>query len=491
MEHDHDATEVAVGESLLEIDFNLTPRITITPRRTVRQQQPKPNEEKTAEQSNEESASLSPHSQQTGGRATIPIGFASALASAAVLQRRTIFARPPDGRRSTETALTEIENGETASPTARKKRKLATAFDLPRLIRPQPLRVRRSAQRTAIQPFYIRLAAYIFSCRYVTASQVFRRFTELLSTERTTQRHLSNMVNHGLIAVASTRGTSPNFPFAYFVTRKGIGFLKTNLPNGNCFHIPATEERRSRGQSLHSLLHELCVSEFSLMLEKTAENRGDLQLVSQERRYFRRERCLTYFGEGTRRRIEPDFGFLPAMTGERGERTLLPFHFVEMELGTHRVVSLQQKLAAYDQWAVTESEGYFRETFQSIGEQKTNTNFRLLLVACDAYGGVGDDRRLLDLFVQSVALPQKMRDRIWLTTAAELNSHSSDAAPLSAPVWFRAKDAKHWMSEFRQAAHDSPRPERRRSYTQQRTFVAKQLSSMRRHALIPSKTWRQ
>lgn len=482
MEHDYDA--LGIGESGLEIDFNLTPEIAITPRRTVRQQEQRPNGEKTAEQSNEESASLSPHSQQTGGRARLPIGSASAWASASVLQGRTILARPPDGRRSTETALTETENDATKSITERRGRTPSTAFDLPRLIRPQPLRVGRTAHRTAIRPFYIQLAAYIFSSRYVTGSQVFRRFTEILSTERTTQRHLANMVNHGLIAVASTRGTSPNFPFAYFVTKKGIGFLKANLPNGDRFHIPATEERRSRGQSLHSLLHELCISEFSLLLEKTATSRGDLELLSQERRYFRRERCLTYSAEGTKRRIEPDFGFLPAMTSELGERTLLPFHFVEMELGTHRVLSLQEKLSAYDRWATTESGEYLKATYRRMFEQKANTNFRLLLIACDAYGGVGDDRRLLDLFAQSITLPAKMRDRIWLTTAAELNAHSTDAAPLSASVWFRAKDARQWIPEFRQAA-ESQEGQGRRSYNQQRTFVEQQLSTMRRHALIP------
>lgn len=236
-------------------------------------------------------------------KATIPFGVAAFLFGGTLAEWQSVrrlnpnvrlFApRPPDGRRSTETASTEIENGATELPTTRKRREPATAFELPRLIRPQPLRCRQPDRKTASKPFYVQLAAYIFSSRYATTSQVLRRFPELLSTERTAQRHLQNMVNHGLIAIASTRGTSPNFPFVYFVTRKGIGFLKANIPNGDRFQIPATEERRSRGQSLHSLLHEVCVTEFALMLAKTAQSRGDVELLAQERRYFRSDRRLT------------------------------------------------------------------------------------------------------------------------------------------------------------------------------------------------------
>ena len=203
------------------------------PRRTVRQQEERPNGEITALLTNEESASLWQHSQPAGGRARFPIGSAAAWATASGFQSHPNLARPPGGRHSTETAVTATTNGETETGTARKRRRLLTAWELPELIRPQPLRPRRRPRTAAIQPFYFDLAAFIFSSRYATGSQVLRRFPEQLHSERTAQRHLANMVDHGLIAVASSRGTSPNFPFAYFVTEKGTRFIKTHMRAGS------------------------------------------------------------------------------------------------------------------------------------------------------------------------------------------------------------------------------------------------------------------
>lgn len=470
MEHDHGTIEI--GERSSENGVNLTVRVDPRQRRTVRKQESWPNSEKTAQQSNGESATLWQPSLPTGGRATTPHGSALVFTTASVLPGRTAIARPPDGRHSTETATTEIENGETVIPTARKRKEPSTAWELPRLIRPQPLRLRHSELKTAIQPFYVQLAAYIFSSRYATASQVLRRFPEVLSTERTAQRHLQNMANHGLIAVASTRGTSPNFPFAYFVTRKGVKLLKAHLPNGSRVQIPATEERRSRGQSLHSVLHELCVTEFALMLATTAHDRGDITLLSQERRYFRGDRRLTYVDEGTTKRIEPDFGFLAAITNEAGEQSLLPQHFVEVELGTHRIAAIKEKLAAYDRWGATSSSDFLRASHLRFGVQKNNPNFRLLLIACDAYGGVGDDHRLLDLLIESSQLPPKMRDRTWLCKAMDLNAQARQQAPLNASIWLRAKDVKGWQP----------------NYGNRRKFFMEQIPYLRSHTLFPYTT---
>jgi adenosylhomocysteinase len=264
-------------------------------------------------------------------------------------------------------AGTATTNGETETRTEKRRRAL-TAWELPELIRPQPLRPNRRARATAVQPFYFDLAAFIFASRYATASQIRRRFPEQLRSERTAQRHLTNMVDHGLIAVASSRGTSPNFPFAYFVTEKGTRFINSHIPNGDIFHIPPTEERRTRGQSLHSLLHELTVTEFTLMLDITARNRGDLEILSQERRYFRKGNRLTYHSDGVSGRIEPDLGFLPALIGDDGDRKILPMHFVEMELGTHRISSLRDKLRAYDRWAHSEGREFLQAVYAQKGE---------------------------------------------------------------------------------------------------------------------------
>ncbi len=379
-------------------------------------------------------------------------------------------------------------NDATATRTATTRRLPLTAFELPELIRPQPLRRRRHGTATAMQPFYIQLATFFYLSRYATASMAFRFFPDLLQTERTTQRHLANMVAHGLIAVASTRGTSPNFPFVYFVTRKGIRFLREQIPNGDRIEIPATEDRRSRGQSLHSLMHELHITELSVMLAATARSRGDLHLLTQERRYFRRNRRLAYRNRGSSAWIEPDFGFLPAIDNGVGTRRVLPMHFVEMELGTHSVAQIRDKLIAYDRWATQEGREYLDKLKGRYTEQKANGNFRLLLVASDSYGRVGDTRRLLDLFVQAIELPPTTRDRIWLTTAAELKAHVYDPAPLAAAIWYRAKDAKFWLPEYRRSGETTNNCDERGrgQFVRRRNFVAERLPTQRRHVLFPN-----
>lgn len=464
--------------------------VPIRPRRTVRQQGERPNGEKTAQQSHDESASLRPHARSAGGGGENSYRLRRGYRhTSGVPESPNVSPPPPDGRHSTAMAGTETTNGETAQQCAPRRVPL-TAWELPQLIRPQPLRSRRRERAKAIQPFYVRLVSFFYSQRYATAAMALRFFPDLLKTERTTQRHLTNMVAHGLIAVASSRGTSPNFPFVYFATRKGIRFVSEQIPNGDKVEIPATEERRSRGQSLHSLLHELHVTEFSVMLANTARSRGDLQLLMQERRYFRRGRRLSYRDGETHNWIEPDFGFLPAIGHESESPRVLPMHFVEMELGTHSVSQIRDKLVAYDRWAVQEGREYLQNLYGRHTEQNANGTFRLLLIAADPYGRVGDIRRLLDLLVQAIELPRLMRDRIWLTTAGDLKAHVHDEAPLSAPIWLRAKDAKCWLPEYRDSMHKELTSNGRRMqhYARRRTFFADKIPSQHRHPLFSPAT---
>ncbi|GAB4159491.1 MAG: hypothetical protein Tsb009_36780 [Planctomycetaceae bacterium] len=170
------------------------------------------------------------------------------------------------------------------------------------------------------------MIAYNQLSRFVTTSMLRRRFPHHLTSERTAQRHLANLVERGLLATVSTWATGPNFPHVYRATPRGLRFVKQAFGDQLQFEISAAEEKRSRGHGLHSLLHELFISELMLDLIGGVEQRDDLQLLEIERRYHHPNRQLRYRERGAAKTIEPDLGFLVAGRGENGSRKLLPRH---------------------------------------------------------------------------------------------------------------------------------------------------------------------
>lgn len=447
-------------------------------------------------------AAASPRANAVGSRfPRIRLDFGSAVAVPSGFAELT--QSPPargrlDGRRRTATHETStwnnsnrsrngVENGSTAIATSRgEEARLRTGWDLPDLIRPLPQRKRKcEVGKPRLLPHQPALVEYIFLSRFVTASMVQRRFPDWLRSARTTQWQLANLVQWGFIATAPVRSTSPNFPFVYFTTGKGVTLInETYAKHGLSKTHPLGEGRKASGVALESILHELLLSEFELAVKTTVDSRSDLSLLATERRYYRRELQLRFSQFGKTHRVIPDAGFVTRVGGPRtgtsqnaSLATLL--NFVELDNGTMAPKRVLEKMQQYAAWATSEAgERYLQQAYAAYGVSVPQSGFRLLIVAHDKLHPEGDQKRLAALFEQVLELPSTMRDRVWMATAADLKTYQHHSAPLSAEIWYRGRDAKAWLAAIQ------ANPEQNTN-TSRRQFVTDHLNVLPLHTLFP------
>lgn len=377
-------------------------------------------------------------------------------------------------------------NSPTAPPTAwEKPGRLRTAWDLPQLIRPLPVRRQHHERHPRQLVHYPAFIDYIFRHRFATAAQLQQRFPNLLRSERTAQYQAASLVRLGYLGLAPVRSTGPNFPFVYFVTGRGLRILKETYARlGRQFDAVPTEQAKTKGTALDSILHELLLTEFDLTVWKTVQRRGDLDILFSERRYFQADNQLRFWHNGRQHRVIPDGGFLLRLADHPMPRLLL--NFVELDNGTMSLARIAEKYHQYDQWA-SSSDGrqYLTALFARHGSRIPSPNFRLLVIAHDKHEADADNPRLLDLFSQALDLSAGMRDRLWLTTAAAIHAHQHEAAPLDQPLWFRVRDARRWLADYRALLAGLPRGRGHKQYHHQRQFVASRLPSLPLHPLFP------
>lgn len=442
--------------------------------RPARQEGRGPNGKKTAQQSNSESVSLH----------TVPGDFeasphGSATASAAATASANAAAEPsksPGGRRSTATGTTATRNGTTASKTTRERRGVRTGWEFRRACHKPFRRRRRGWRPLTFQQWYPRLVKWAFDAQFVLVSQLQRRFPQHLRSERSAQRHAAKLVELGYLATVPVRAAGPNDPDVLYTTKKGRRLLIESFPGDRRLAEVASEEVRASGRALASMLHAVPLSEFQLAVHKTIEGRGDIRLLEDERRYGRSAVAMKYIDDGDEKRWQPDYGFLPAIVGSRGERRIFPQHFVEYENGTHSTKAIGKKLHAFGQWLKKEAIEYLGDVHNRHGEQKTNLP-RLLVIVSDKYGRAGDTRVLLDWLVQGQRIGKRAGDCIWLTTADQLEGHQHDNRPLDAALWYRLKDVRRFAGEV-DAWHEATDVQRRKT-------IAAMLPHLRQHTLFP------
>lgn len=449
---------------------------------TVRQVDRGANGEETASRGHSDGVSLNPHSRPQEDRGAFSIDSRrSGSAMASPKPPRSSSGRlrtAPTATLSTATATPP--HGSTAPATvSQRSRRPRTGWELRELIRPLPRR-QRSTRRAVPNAFDPALVEWVYRSRFCLTSQLQRRFTEQLPTQRTAQRHVSRLIQGGFLAEAPVRSTGPNFPMVVFATARGVRLIRDAYAGlGREWDAPLTEERKARGLALDSVLHELLLSEFGLAVERTIAARTDLRLLETERRYFRRDRRLTYHRSGEQRHLEPDAGILASIRTERG-RSLLPLCAVELENGTHTLARLRRKLRAYADWYHDDGPAWLADIYGRHGAPGHRASFRLLLIAHDRYGTVSDDRRLWDLLVLALQMPRSLRDSIWLTTVAQLREHQHAMAPLDSPLWYRARDARHWLTALRRIEDSGSG-----RHARQRALVREQLPELPLHPLFP------
>jgi hypothetical protein len=115
------------------------------------------------------------------------------------------------------------------SQDARPPGRQLNAWELSRLLEPVHQWRRQRAKATIERPHFKPILGFIYRNRFVVASQIQRRFSDTLRSDRTTRRHLVEMESLGLIDVAEARSAGPLFPKVFFVTKRGVQKVRDGL----------------------------------------------------------------------------------------------------------------------------------------------------------------------------------------------------------------------------------------------------------------------
>jgi hypothetical protein len=331
-------------------------------------------------------------------------------------------------------------------------------------------------------PHFPAIVEFVYDHRWATGEQVQWRFPELLESPKTKDNHLANLVQLGYLAVAPVRSTSPNFPYVYSATTKGVRLIATTYRDrGLTWAGEKTETVKAQGMALVSILHEVLLTEFDLAVWRTQEGIENVKRLMSERRYFRADRQLQFYEGGQTQRLKPDGGFL--MRNEETGHLLM--HFTELDNGTLSAAKTRRKYQLYDTWSRSpEGATYLEEHFTRFGAGDQKPTWRLLMIAHAKDQEGGNERRLLDLMAQTLDLPTAMRERIWVTTADKLRACHDLPVPLTKAIWLRARDARPWMGEYRPFAAKLRQTKRRHRFAAQRNFVADRFHSLAEHALF-------
>src|SRR5207245_8552374 len=87
-------------------------------------------------------------------------------------------------------------------PNAKKERTSLTPWELPSLLTPVHV-YRRSAERcTKERPHFAPILGFVYRNRFAVASQIQRRFCNVLRSGRTARRHLEELEALGFLSIA-------------------------------------------------------------------------------------------------------------------------------------------------------------------------------------------------------------------------------------------------------------------------------------------------
>ena len=275
------------------------------------------------------------------------------------------------------------------------------------------------------------------------ASQIQRRFCDILRSDRTSRRHLEELEGLGYLAAAPARGVGPLFPKVYYVTGRGVRKLRESLASqGKSWHAVRVDRRghnAPEGYSADRIIHEILTTEFSLAVWQTVHGRADLELLTIQRRSLAKHPAFRVAINGHNTRLIPDAMFLFRHTGGGMVCCL-----VEMDNGTINEKQIREKYARYLAWSQSAGgKQYLIDLYRRHGATEPRPTFRLLVIA-RSRTGKDDQQRMLELRRPVAKLPAAMQDRLWFTTVADLCRRQHDPSPLDAAIWHRGGGAGSW-----------------------------------------------
>jgi hypothetical protein len=282
------------------------------------------------------------------------------------------------------------------------------------------------------------IISFVYRNRLCIASQVQRRFSKFLRSDRTARRHLEELQALGLLDVMPGRGLGRVFPKVYYVTGKGLRRLRESFAANGKSWTPSRRDRSGRrtdeGLSADHVIHELLVTEFMLGIWQTVEARADLELLKVERRSLAKHPSFQVTVANRQTRLVPDAMFLFRQAGAG-----MCCCFLELDNGTMNPKQIRRKFARYAAWAQSSAgQKYLIELYKRHGAKEPMPTFRLLLVA-RSRTGLDDDARLAELVAAAKRAPGAVQGRLWMTTVAALRQQPADCIPFEGKPWLRIR----------------------------------------------------
>ena len=317
-----------------------------------------------------------------------------------------------------------------------KHRRPLTPWELPSLMTCVHTYRRQKKKAKAERPHFAAILGFVYRNRFAVASQIQRRFSDILHSDRTTRRHLEEMEALRYLAAVPARGVSPLFPKVYYVTGRGVRKLRESLAVQSKSWQAVRVDRRGRnsqeGYSADRILHEILITEFMLAVWQTVHGRADLELPTIQRRSLPKHPAFRLAVNVRQTRLIPDAMFLFRQAGGG-----MVCCFVEMDNGTMNRKQIRAKYARYTAWAGSAAgKQYLIDLYRRYGAIEPRPTFRLLVIA-RSRTGKDDERRMLELMAPVAKPPTTIRDRMWFTTVEGLCRWQGQSLPLEAAIWRR------------------------------------------------------
>jgi hypothetical protein len=294
-----------------------------------------------------------------------------------------------------------------------------SAWHLPSLLVPVHQYKKSSIPYPKQRSHFLAIVAYVYRNRFAIASQVQRRFSQILKSDRTARRHLAELEELGYLAVVPTRGTSPLWPKTYFCTPRGATHLRRSLEaQGRPGNVIRVDRARPEGYSADHVLHELLTTELLLNVWQAMQVESGFQLLQTERRSIPAQPGFIFETRGRATRLEPDAWF-----AYRHEGKGMMCCFCELDAGTMTKDQLKAKFWRYEMWATSlRGREFLIDLYRRHGAKSPHPAFRILVVACDREQN-HDHRRLVMLRDAAQPFPT-VDSRLSVAAASDLTQPS-------------------------------------------------------------------